>query len=39
MNEQVYKMSEQVSITIEPVDKESDKVDDKLIKLLKQVSM
>ena len=32
-------MSEQVSITIELVDKESDKVDDKLIKLLKQVSM
>ena len=31
-------MSEQVSITIEQVDKESDKVD-KLIKLLKQVSM
>ena len=32
-------MSEQVGKTIEPVDKESDKVDDKLIKLLKQVSM
>ena len=32
-------MSEQVSVTIEPVDKESDKGDDKMIKLLKQVSM
>ena len=35
MNEQVYKMSEQVSITIEPVDKESDKVDDKIDQVVK----